>query len=231
MTIQAWSVLFVASAISTLVLLERILRTGTGEAKTSKRYYIACLVFLIIWVVFDFTLTNLPPDSAPLPGIMNRLIFSMVSLVVFFFVASAIHFTPPTAQVSRRVRMLISCAPVVFILLTNLIDPFTTNLQSYGWVGDISDPALRYTWLGLIVAVMLFSFLMLLDTRSKVTDPKARRSLTFFLSSHVLALALGVTLYIIGEVVNVPSPSSVGVSFSLLFAYPAFSPTRMKPAR
>ncbi len=231
MTIQPWSVLFIASAIITITLLQRILRTRSVEAKTSKRYYTACLIFLVIWVALDFTLVNLPPDSTPLPGIFNRLIFLAVSLTVFFFVASAAHFTPPNAQVSRRVKMLFSCVPVIFILLTNLIDSFRTYLQSYGWVGDISDPALRYTWLGLIVAVMFFSFLILLDTRSKVTDPKARRSLTFFLSSHVLALALGVTLYIIGEVVNVPSPSSVGVSFALLFAYPAFSPTRMKPAR
>lgn len=231
MIIQEWSVLFIISAISTLFLLERILRTGSGEAKMSKRYYITCLVFMIIWVAFDFTLVNLPPDSAPLPGIFNRLVFLTVSIVVFFFVASAIHFTPPTAQVSRRVRMLISFAPVVFILVTNLIDPFSTNLQRYGWQGDISDPALRYTWLGLIVAVMLFSFLVLLDTRSKVTDQRARRSLKFFLSSHVLALSVGVALYIIGEIVTIPSPSSVGVSLSLLLAYPAFLPLRAKPAR
>jgi hypothetical protein len=230
MTIQTWSVLFIVSAIITLALLERILRTRSVEAKASKRYYIACLIFLIIWAALDFTLINLPPDSAPLPGIVNRLVFLVVSLVVFFFVASAIHFTPPTAQISRRVKMLISSVPVVVILLTNLIDPFGTHLQSYGWQGDISDPALRYTWLGLIVTVMIFSFLMLLDTRSKVTDRQARRSLTFFLSSHILALSVGVALYIIGEVINVPSPSSAGVSFSLLFAYPAFS-SRRKPAR
>jgi uncharacterized membrane protein YiaA len=221
---QTWSVLYVISAIPTLVILQRVRETKSSEAKTSRLYYSACLTSLLAWTTLDFLLPNLPEEQALLAAGINRLVFLMVSVSVFLFVTSSIYFT----RAPRAVERLFVGSPIILLFIEFLVDPFQLSFTSLGWQGNIANPALRYSWLSLIMVVMFYSLVRLFAIRAKVTDFEAKRRMTFFSTSFVVALFVGVFLFLLGEfVADFPSLSSIGVNLSLLLTYPAFSPTRM----
>lgn len=224
MSFQTWSVFYLISALPTLVILQRIRETRSSEAKTSRLYYSACLTSLVAWTTLDFVMTNLPEGQALLAAGINRLIFLMVSISVFLFVTSSIYFTRPPAAAER----LFVASPILLLFIEFFVDPFQQSFTSYGWQGNIANPDLRYSWLSMIMLVMFYSYVRLFAIRSKVTDFEAKRRLTFFSASFVVALVAGVFLFFLGEfVANFPSLSSIGVNLSLLLTYPAFSPTRV----
>lgn len=227
MTVQTWSWIYLVSAVPTFMILMRTSRIKGAAAKLSRRYYSACISFLLVWTALDLVATSLPKDMGVVAAIVNRAIFIIVPIVVYCFVTSTIYFT----RAPQIPETIFVGSPLIFMAVINIVDPFSQAFTSYGWQGDISNEFLRYSWLLLLIIVMIYSYLRLLKIRSRISDRDTRRRLTFFLLSFVIALIAGAGLYLLSQFVAIPAFSSIGVNISLLLSYPAFSAPAKKNVR
>ncbi len=223
MTFHIWfTVLYVVSALPTILLLSRVMKIPTKEAKTSRTYYELCLASVLLWTFFGIVVRNLVPAAAFVASVMTRLTFIVVSLAIFFFVMSSIYF----ARSPLSLEAVFVASPIIVILLTNLADPFEITWTSYGWVGDISNPVIRFSWLGLVNLVMAYSLLRVYQIRSKIKSQGVRKRLTFFIVGALTALLTGVAAYLVSQLFELPAFSVIAVNFSLLLGYLAFSPSK-----
>ncbi len=213
------TILYVVSALPTILLLSKVMRISSGEAKLSRRYYSLCLISVLIWTGLAVVIRNVTPDFRVVAEAVTRLTFVVVSLAIFFFVMSSIYF----ARSPRDSEAVFVASPIVVALIANLVDPFTVSWRWYGWSGDFSNPLIRYSWLALINLVMVYSFVRVYQIRSKIRSDQLRKRLAFFLAGALIALVTGVFLYLITQVVELPGLSAIAVNFSLLVGYPAFS--------
>lgn len=224
---QNWSVIFELSAIPPLYLLIRTLRMKRTEARTSRQYYNASLLLLLVWTSFAFITTNLPPDQAFVIGIITRLTFLDISLAVFLFVMSSIYFT----RTPRAIEILFLATPIIMMFIAFVVDPFAQSYTTMGWRGDFANPMVKYSWLTLISLVMVYSYARLFDILSKIQNKDVKRRMTYFALGFIVALLMGVVLYLIPQAANLPLLSVIGVNLSILITYPAFAPAERQASR
>ncbi len=206
-------------AAPTLAVFSSVLRTR-GR---SRDYYLLCLVSLLAWTISGAVLTNIniSPVAADILARHNSI---AVALAVFFFVMSSIYFTRRPSAVEMA-----ALAIPIFIAIAAGMNSYELILTPYGWGGDISNPALRYSWLAALNVVMIYALARLYSVRKVIRDPNLQRRLRFFMTGAATALVVGVLLYLLTQVdrylfhADIPSFSSIGVNLSFLIAYPAFS--------
>ncbi|HUK49767.1 MAG TPA: hypothetical protein VLV18_01930 [Terriglobales bacterium] len=216
MTAPYWSLPYLVSSVPILMILTRTVQPASGAAGKSRVYYKSSLLFLLFWEGLAMVNLFLPMEQQLFSNLVNRLMFVSVSLVVFFFVLSSNYLQ----GIPTRLQILIAAIPPTLTVCLNLIDPFTTVFGAFGWQGDISSPLLRYTWLTVTVAVLVWSLARLYLLRRRTFDPQIRTRLNYFVAGYLIACLSGTVVYLIAD--SGPELSVVAVGISLAIAGAAF---------
>ncbi len=224
MSFQIWSVPFAISAVSVFLVLTQAARISGNEARASRIYYALCLVSILGWDVAATVMQNLPAELAGAANLLNRAANIFPAFAVLFYAVSSIYFT----RRPHLVEALVVSLPAAFVTAANFFDPFPVVITKYGWQGDISNPTITYGVLALETVVIIYAISRLFLVRSRSRNAQARRSLTYFIASALLAFVLGITLYFLGQLVPIPNLSGIAINFSFLLAYLAFLPRRAK---
>ncbi len=212
-----WSLPYLISSVPILMILKRTMQSSGSEASSSKMYYKSSLILLLIWEALALANLFLPSQQELLSNLINRIVFVVVSLVVFFFVLSSVRIL----RAPKPLELLFAICPLAAIMFLNLLDPFTTMFGPYGWRGDITNPILRYIWLAVIIGVLVWSLAKLYKLKEQTFDPLIRRRLTYFVMSYFIACVSGSLVYLFANIG--PDLAVVAIGLSLIVASPAFA--------